>query len=254
MIPKTIEIGPATIHTYGLVIALAVLVGWYVAKKRAHLYKIDIKIFDSWILAIPLLVGIIGARLYHVLDYWSTYSKEPMMIIQIQNGGLGIWGALIGVFIGFLYVSRVKKIKFSNVLDLAAPSMAVGQAIGRIGNWVNQEGFGQPTNMPWKVYIDPQNRPSQYLLAPYFHPTFFYEAALNLFIFITLMYFSKRLKKPGQIFALYLILYGTVRFSLEFYRMDTWQFANIKVAQLLSIIAVSLGLFQLKGKKKVDIC
>ncbi len=250
MIPKIIEIGPFTLHLYGLLIALGILAGWYVAKKRAHAYKIDPKIFDSWSLTIPLFLGLMGARLYHVLDYWPAYMGDPAKIIQIQNGGLGIWGALAGALLGLFLVGRIEKINLLSVLDLAAPSMALGQAIGRVGNWINQEGFGPPTNLPWKVYIDPQNRPEQYINSMYFHPSFLYESILNLSAFALLLYISKKTKKPGQIFASYLILYGVIRLALEFYRIDTWQIGEVKVAQIIALVSISAGIGLLKRMHK----
>lgn len=246
MIPQTIEIGPLTLHAYGLIIAFAVLTGWYIAKKRAYLYKIDIKIFDKWILLIPLMTSLIGARTYHILDYWSVYSLHPIEVFNIQNGGIGIWGALIGAIIGFYIVSYLEKISFMKMIDLAAPSLALGQAIGRFGNWINQEGFGPPTTLPWKVYISAQNRPPQFPFTSYYHPTFFYEAGLNLIAFIVLIYLSKKYKLPGQIFGFYLIFYGTIRFLLEFYRIDTWTVGSTKVAQVISAVSLLLGLYLVK--------
>jgi len=255
MIPKTFEIGFFMFHTYGLILGLATLVGWYVAKKRAHKYKIKQEIFDDLILVIPLVTAIIGARLYHVLDYWDVYRTNLSNIFFIQNGGLGIWGWLFGAIVGIYIVCRVKNLKFRPVMDLIAPSMVLGQAIGRIANWINQEGFGPPTNMPWKVFISPQNRPEQYLLTNYFHPTFFYESILNLISFLSLIYLSKKLKKPGQIFALYLIFYSTSRFFIEFFRIDTWVVGNLKIAQVIALFGISAGIIMLantKAKSKVD--
>ena len=151
ILPKVIEAGPLTFHTYGFVIALAIFSGWYLAKKRAKIYRIPQKIFDEPILLIPLALSIIGARLYHVLDLWSYYGRNLVDIVKIQNGGLGIWGGILGMFLGFLIVVKVKKLDFLKSLDLAAPSIILGQAIGRFGNYINQEGFGPPTNLPWGV-------------------------------------------------------------------------------------------------------
>src|SRR3990167_5060024 len=110
MLPRTIEIGPIAIHLYGLIIATAIYIGWYLAKKRAHFYKIPGKIFDDPILLLPLTLSIIGARFYHVIDFWATYKEDPLSILYIANGGLGIWGALLGLFLGFAIVTKAKKI------------------------------------------------------------------------------------------------------------------------------------------------
>ena len=175
MIPREILLGPVTIHLYGLIIAMAIFLGWFLAKKRAHLYKIPRTIFDDPILLIPLVLAVIGARIYHVLDFWDYYARNLTQVFFIWKGGLGIWGALAGAFLGFYLIAKVKKLDFLKLADLASPSLLLGQALGRIGNFFNQEGFGPPTKMPWGVYIDPVNRPTQYISSTRFHPTFFYE-------------------------------------------------------------------------------
>src|SRR3990167_5326966 len=241
MIPRSIEIGPFSIHFYGLIIVFAIFAGWYLAKNRARIYEIPQKIFDDPILLIPLVLSIAGARLYHVLDLWSYYGRNLADIIKIQNGGLGIWGGILGMILGFLIVVKLKKLDFLNSLDLAAPSVILGQAIGRFGNYINQEGFGPPTNLPWGVPIDPENRPAQYLLYPRFHPTFFYEAILNFIFFILLLYLAGKVKIKGQVFALYLIFYSVARTISEFWRIDTWVVDGFKMAYLFSLAAFICG-------------
>ncbi|MCR4277778.1 MAG: prolipoprotein diacylglyceryl transferase [Candidatus Curtissbacteria bacterium] len=191
MIPRSFEIGPLTLHLYGLVIALSILAGWALAKNRAHLYKIPKSLFDEPMLLTPLILGLIGARLYHVLDLWSHYSQNPSEILKIANGGLGIWGGLFGILVGFVLIAKIKKVKILSLLDLIAPSLMLSQSIGRFGNFINQEAFGPPTTLPWGVYIEPANRPIQYMEFSRFHPTFFYEAALDLLFFFILLYLSK---------------------------------------------------------------
>ena len=252
MIPRSIEIGPFSIHLYGLIIAFAIFCSWYLAKKRAKFYKIPQKIFDDPILLIPLALSVIGARIYHVLDLWSYYGRNLTKIVEIQNGGLGIWGGILGMLLGFLIVAKVKKLDFLKSLDLAAPSIILGQVIGRFGNYINQEGFGPPTSLPWGVAIDPENRPSQYLLYPRFHPTFFYEAILNLIFFILLLYLAGKVKAKGQIFALYLVFYSIARTISEFWRIDTWIVDGIKIAYIFSLVAFicGVGLFYLRSKNR----
>jgi|SRR3989344_3246395 len=254
MIPPQISLGPVKIHFYGALIAIAILVGWYLAKKRAHFYKqslrsstssaglkIPQKIFDDPVLLFPLIFSLIGARLYHVVDYWDIYGKNLISILYVFNGGLGIWGGIVGAIIGFFVVAKIRKIDFATILDLASPSMLLGQAIGRIGNYINQEGFGPPTNLPWGVYIFPDRRPNQFLNFSNFHPTFFYEAVLNFIFFVFLLYLTKKFKSPGQIFSSYLIFYSVTRFVVEFWRIDTWVASGIKVAHLVSLITFVFG-------------
>lgn len=250
MIPPQFSLGPLTIHAYGLIIAVAILIGFFIVKKRAARYKINSQFFDDPILLLPFLLGIIGGRLYHVIDKWGFYSKNPGQILQIAKGGLGIFGALIGILTGFWIIANVRKVNFLKLLDLIAPALILGQAIGRIGNFVNQEGFGPPTNLPWGVYIDALHRPPQYLLFSHFHPTFFYEAILEVLAFIVLIVLSPKLKKPGQIFGLYLVLYSISRSVAEIWRIDTAKIGDIKMAYLLLFVALSLGMYLLSRKTR----
>jgi len=243
MLPRSIDLGPVSIHLYGLIIATAIYIGWHLAKKRAHLHQISTKIFDDPILLIPLVLSIIGARFYHVADNWQIYSTDPVTILYIANGGLGIWGALLGLFLGFAIVARVRKIDLLSTLDLAAPSILLGQSIGRFGNYINQEGFGPPTNAPWGVFIEKQYRPAEFLSSAHFHPTFFYEAVLDFIFVLILLKIAPNLKKKGQVFALYLIFYSVSRFISEFWRIDTWTVGEVKIAHLLSIAAFLIGIY-----------
>lgn len=249
-----ISLGPLTFHMYGLIIGVAILLGWYLAKKRAYLSKIPKNFFDDPILLIPLVLGIIGARLYHVVHYWSYYKTDPSQVLAITNGGLGIWGGLAGIFIGCSILAKIRRINLLSLLDLITPSLLLAQAIGRIGNFINQEGFGPPTNLPWGVLIDPKNRPSQFLNDSYFHPTFFYEAALDLMFLTVLLKVTTKLK-IGQTFALYLIFYSLGRFIVEFWRIDTWTTGTIKMAHLLSVLTFVLGIwfFLIKSSKPLTI-
>lgn len=267
MLPRSIDIGPLTIHLYGLIIAVAVFAGWYLAKKRSSIYRIPKTIFDNPILIVPMALAIIGARVYHVLDLWSYYNTNPIQILAIQNGGLGIWGGLLGAFVGFWLVAKVKKLNLLSILDLAAPSILLGQSIGRIGNFINQEAFGPPTDLPWAVYINFENRPVQFVSSTHFHPTFFYEAALDFIFFIILLYLSKksivkgqmslvdrqRDLVNGQLFALYLIFYSTGRFIVEFWRIDTWVIGEIKIAHILAIATFVLGTWLFVRLKKIGV-
>lgn len=233
---REINIGPFTVHTYGLIIAFSILIGWYLAKRRAHLHKISPKIFDSYTLFIPLVLGVIGGRLYHVADKWQFYAQNQELIARVDLGGLGIFGALAGIILGFYIIARLKKVNLLNLLDLISPSLLLAQAIGRIGNYVNQEGFGPPTDLPWGVTINGIR----------VHPTFFYEAIMDGIFFIFLLVFAKRLKTPGQLFGLYLILYSLGRFTVEFWRIDTATVGEFKIAQIMSVFTFALGVYLFK--------
>lgn len=249
MLSPQIRIGPVNLHLYGLIIALAVYIGYLIAQKRAHIYKINPKIFDDPLMLAPFILSIAGARLYHVIDYWAKYNKDPESIFFVQNGGLGIFGALFGAIAGFYLLAKIKKAIFFNILDLVSPSFLLAQAIGRFGNYINQEGFGPPTSLPWGVYIAQQNRPFQFQTFSHFHPTFFYEAIIDFIFFLILLYLSSKLKIRGQVFALYLILYSLGRFIVEFWRIDTATIGTIKVAHVLTAATFCFGaLFFLKAR------
>src|SRR3989344_1748070 len=245
MIVAQIKIGFLTIHLYGLIIAVSIYAGYLLAKRRFSAYRIPRKIFDDPILLLPLVLAIVGARLYHVLDYWLVYSQRPIEILYIANGGLVIWGAIAGAVLGFWFVAKVRNLNFLSVLDLTAPSLLLGQAIGRLGNYINQEGFGPPTQIPWRVYISPDHRPIIYQNFTHFHPTFFYEAIADLIFFVIIISLASRFKKRGQVFALYLMLYSIGRFIVEFWRIDTATIGTLKVAHVLSVLIFTIGIFLL---------
>jgi len=249
MIPREISIGPLTIHIYGLVIAIAIFLGWVLAKKRAAIYKVPRKLFDDPILIIPLILAISGARIYHIADYWDYYQNNLDQILVIWNGGLGIFGAIAGALLGFWAVAKIKKIDIWKILDLSAPSLLLGQAIGRIANYINQEGFGPPTDKPWGIYINPENRPLQFISSTQFHPTFFYEAAINFIFFIILIILAKKLQR-GQSFSLYLIFYASSRFITEFWRIDTWTVGEVKVAHVVAVSVFLIGIWCYLGLSK----
>lgn len=250
MLPNSFSLGPLTFHIYGLIIAIAIVISWLLVKKRANYYKINPALLDHPLLLLPLILGVVGGRLYHVIDKWSFYKINPDQIIQVAGGGLGIFGALVGIYAGLWIFAKIKKIKLLSLLDLAAPSVILGQAIGRIGNYINQEGFGPPTNLPWGVYIDPAHRPFHYQLSTHFHPTFFYEAILDFMAFMLLIVLTKKLKKSGQIFGLYLVLYSASRFIVEFWRIDTARIGDLQIAHVISLTGFCVGIYWLAVNKK----
>jgi len=201
-----------------------------------------------------LIFGVIGARLYHVLTpsistvdlgkdvgYFLT---NPLEILNIPAGGLGIPGAIIGGLFGAYLFSRRRKIGFGSLIDAAAPGLALAQAIGRWGNYVNQELYGLPTTLPWGIRIDPRNRLRGYESFERFHPLFLYESILNFINFLILMWFwrNKRDKlKDGDIFLIYLVMYPLQRFLLEYLRLDYVEIGpGTNLNQLLAL-GVALG-------------
>lgn len=217
--PGANTLGP--IHFYGLMIAIGVLVAVEIAARRWQARGGDPN--DMWSIALPaVLAGLIGARLYHVITDWRTYFPDrPVDVFKITEGGLGIPGGIIcGVLVG-MYVGRRRGIRLPVGLDAVAVAIPVAQAIGRLGNWFNQEVFGRPTDLPWGLEIDPAHRPAAYRDATTFHPTFLYEALWNLALAGLLVLLDrKRVIRPGNLFVLYVGGYALGRLWVEALRSD----------------------------------
>jgi prolipoprotein diacylglyceryl transferase len=177
------------------------------------------------VLVVAVPCGIVGARIYHVVTDYELYfgpGRDPLDALKIWNGGLGIWGAVAGGAAGAYVVARRHGIVFPALLDTVAPALLVAQAIGRLGNWFNQELFGRPTSLPWALAIAPEHRPVGYAQFATFHPTFLYELLWNLAVAVVLVIVDRRFRLGhGKVFALYVALYCAGRFWIEALRIDT---------------------------------
>lgn len=244
--PIIFELGPLTIRWYGLLIASAVLIGVYLAQYLGKHRSLDPEIVGD--LAIWLVIGAIPfARLYYVIFEWPQYRQHPETIIAIWQGGIAIHGAIIGGVIAALIFCKIQKTSFWQMADIFAPSLALGQTIGRWGNFFNSEAFGSPTDLPWKLYIPSERRPIGYENIEYYHPTFLYESLWNsavLIILLTLFFQGWQGKKlrTGSIFLVYLIAYSCGRIWIEGLRTDSLMFGPIRVAQLVSLTGIFLGI------------
>jgi prolipoprotein diacylglyceryl transferase len=240
MNPVAFTIFGVDIMWYGVLISTGVLLGVVFALRECKRigFKED-NLLDFLLYAIP--AAIVGARAYYVIFSWDFYSKNPDQIINIRNGGLAIHGALIaGVIVGVLFC-KIRKIKLFELLDIVMPSVALGQAIGRWGNFINQEAHGGPTDLPWGIIVNGQK----------VHPTFLYESVIDFFIFLFLIWFRKNKKTTdGQVLGLYLILYSAGRFFVEGLRTDSLMFLGMRVAQLISLGSILLGVLLLVYLKK----
>ncbi|MEC4986214.1 MAG: prolipoprotein diacylglyceryl transferase [Oscillatoria sp. PMC 1068.18] len=248
--PIIFELGPLTIRWYGLLIASAVLIGVTLSQYLASRRHVNPDLLAD--LAIWLVIGAIPcARLYYVLFQWEEYAQRPEEIIAIWKGGIAIHGAIIGGTIATLIFSRLNKVSVWLLADLVVPSLILGQAIGRWGNFFNSEAFGDPTALPWKLYIPPNRRPLAYLNYDYFHPTFLYESLWNLIVFALLMYlFFWGLRHPGKLKTgtlalIYMVAYSCGRVWIEGLRTDSLMFGPLRVAQLVSLTAIAFGLLGL---------
>jgi len=243
-----VAIGPVNFYIYGGLMALGVLVGFLVARLRAKLYQVTNSTVES-IFLILIPSSVLGARAYHVLHYKAYYFNHPGEIFLLWQGGLGVFGALIAGISALAIYAKIKHYSFWQLTDLLLPSAAILQAIGRIGNFFNQEAFGPPTDLPWKVYIDPSRRPSSWQNHTSFHPLFLYEFLAMLAVFLILLLLERKGQKIGFASGVYFLLFGTIRFLTEFARFDTWQIQGVKVAQVLSLVAILLGLILLLRPK-----
>ncbi len=248
--PILLEIGPITLRWYGLLIACAVLIGVNVSQYLGKYRNLDPDTISD--LVVWLVVGAIPcARIYYVLFQWQEYSQRPEDIIAIWQGGIAIHGAIIGGTIAAIIFAKFNKLSFWQITDVIAPSLILGQAIGRWGNFFNSEAFGRPTDLPWKVYIPPFHRPIQYIDAEFFHPTFLYESLWNLLVFALLMslFFwgvrNQNKLKVGTIAFVYLISYSLGRVWIEGFRIDSLMLADFRVAQLISLSAIVFGILGL---------
>ncbi len=237
------QLGPLTIRWYGILMATAMAVGLLLAYREAKQRGIDPdELLKTSELA--LLAGLIGARLYYVAFNWEYYSQVPLKIVAVWEGGLAIHGGLLGgLLVGSAY-AWWKRLPLVLYLDITAPSLTLGQAIGRWGNFFNEEAFGTPTTLPWKLYISPPHRPLEYAQAEYFHPTFLYESAWDFVVFSLLMFFLRRrlARARGSLFLAYVGLYSVGRFFVEGLRTDSLMLGPIRVAQLVSGAAIAVSL------------
>jgi phosphatidylglycerol---prolipoprotein diacylglyceryl transferase len=246
-----IHLGFLVIHFYGLIIMLGVVVAALLSYQRAKKYGQDPeKVWDllTWV----LVFGIIGARLWHILTPPPSlvasgitayyYLTHPLDAIAIWRGGLGILGAVIGGAVGLFIFTRRNKLNFGTWVDIIAPGLALAQAIGRWGNFVNQELYGAPTNLPWKIFIDPQHRVPGFENVAYYHPLFLYESLWNLMNAGVLLWIARRFSdrlKAGDVFLVYMITYPVGRFLLEFLRLDASTVGGININQwIMAAIAV----------------
>lgn len=250
-----IQIGPLFFSFYGLLISLGALAGALVAQKEAERRGYDKEIV--WDMLIWLLIaGIVGGRLWHVftpspsaiVDGLTTryYLTHPLAMIDTRKGGMGIPGAVIAGAVALYLFVRKRGLSFAAWADIIVPGLALGQAIGRWGNFVNQELYGAPTSLPWKIFIDPAHRLAGFADQAYYHPLFLYESLWNIGNMLLLLWLGRRFAdklKRGDLLLVYLLVYPLGRFWLDFLRLDASQLGGINANQsLMAIVVVVAGL------------
>ncbi len=245
--PVAFSIGPLAVRWYGILIMLGVLAG---ASLAARLARRKGENADHLWNMVPLVVfaAIAGARAYWVLLDWNTCcAVDPAQALNIRGGGISIHGAIAVGLLSIWLFTRYNKLRFFRWVDIIAPGLALGQAIGRWGNFANQEAFGGPTSLPWGIYISPSRRPVGYEQFSYFHPTFLYESLYNLLACIVLYQVAVRIDRDrrlrdGDTLWLYLIGYAVARFLIESLRTDSLDIGPFKAAHVLSAVLLLAGL------------
>jgi phosphatidylglycerol---prolipoprotein diacylglyceryl transferase len=258
--PVAVDIGPLQVHWYGIFIAAAALVGTVLATRVARSLGEDPD--HAWsMLLVVMVFAIVGARLYHVIHLWDYYATRPAEIPQIWNGGLGIPGGIAGGALGVWIATRTRDLNAARWMDIAAPALLVGQAIGRLGNFVNQELYGPPTTLcgvefppclPFGIPIDAEHRigttwdaVAYPVETTQFVPLFAYEAVLNLVGAAVLLFVIRRFGPrlfAGDAVLMYIMWYGAVRAYLELYRVGNWIILGLPTAMWLGIIGFVLAL------------
>jgi len=264
--PIIISLGPINIYWYGIFIVSGIIASILTIFKLSSYYKVSKDaIIDTafWI----IINGIIGARLYHVFLELPYYLENPLDIFKLWQGGLAIHGSLLFGSITAWILTKKNNLNFWQLAAISAPGLALAQAIGRWGNYFNQELYGKPTSLPWAIPIESSNRVSGFFNYSYFHPTFLYESLGNFTIFLILIFCHKIIIKKQKyenkyyiiISFIYLILYSILRFSLEFIRIDkTPEMFGLRFPQIVSLLiilfsVVFLALYLKKNEKRVSI-
>ena len=239
---NSISLGPIDIRAYGLMIALGVVAAVWVSQRRWRQRggdPEDISAIALW--AVP--AGLVGARAYHVITDYQRFQGRWLHAFAIWEGGLGIPGGLLaGVAVGVVVVRR-RGLPVATLLDVAAPALPLAQAIGRLGNWFNQELFGRPTDLPWALEIDPEQRPARFLREDTFHPTFLYEALWTLALVALLLWIDRRRRlRPGQLFVIYVGGYALGRLWVEALRADPAnEILGLRVNIWTSVVAFAVA-------------
>jgi len=238
--PIAFHLGPIAVHWYGIIIGLGALLGLWLAVREGERRGLHKDTFvDLVLFAIP--IAILCARAYYVIFQWGYYSEHPDQIIQIWNGGLAIHGGLIGAVLTGIIYAKVKGLSFWKLADIAAPSILLGQAIGRWGNFMNQEAHGEVVS---RAFLENLHLPDfiinqMYIDGQYYQPTFLYESLWSFTGVVVLLLLRKANLKRGELFLIYVIWYSMGRYYIEGLRTDSLMLtANLRIAQVISIVLI----------------
>lgn len=254
ILPQVVVTGPITWHVYGLVVGVAIVLAVELAERVARKERLNL-VGVRWAMLAAGGGGIVGARAYHVIDQWGYYQQHLEQVVMVWRGGLAIWGAVAGGVLGlglFSVWAKVVGLKIGQkkggswvltMADIAGLVLPLAQAVGRLGNWVNQELYGLPTRLPWAIYIEPKYRLPGFEWQAWYHPLFLYEM-LGLGVLAVGLwgwYLGRGGVKVGEgkLVAGYFLGYGGLRFWLEDWRLSVWQIEGVAVAKLVALMAMT---------------
>lgn len=253
--PIAINIGPLAVHWYGIIIGLGIAIALYLAMREGKKHKLDKEVFpDLLIWAIP--ISILSARAYYVIFQWDYYSQKPGDIIKIWEGGIAIHGALIGAVVTAIFFARSRGLSFWKLADIAAPSLILAQAIGRWGNFMNQEAYGGEVS---REFLESLHLPQfiidqMYINGAYHHPAFLYESIWNLLGFVLLIILRKANLRRGELFLSYVIWYSVGRFFIEGMRTDSLMLtSSLRMAQVISLVLIAVAIFLIVYRRKTKL-
>jgi len=247
----TLDLGPIPLHVYGILLAIGVLVAATMTRRRWVRWGHEAREWDDVVVWI-VIGGVVGARLYHVATDWEKFEGDWIRVLEIWRGGLSIWGVVAGGLLAVVIVAKLRHIEIPLLSDAIVPGLLVAQAIGRWGNWFNQELFGEPTTLPWAIEIDPAHRPDGFGEFATFHPTFLYESLYCLALAGLLLWVERRWRlRTGQLTALYLATYCFGRFWLEHLRIDEAKLVGglrVNAWVSLAVMLAGVGWFVWAGR------
>ena len=244
--PASFNLGPLSIHFYGLIIATGLMLAVLYCSKRAHQFGLtEDTLLDGVLWVTP--VAILCARIYYCAFSWELYADNPISVLYIWEGGIAIYGSVIGAVLGVIVFCKIKKVRITAVLDLVSLGFLIGQSLGRWGNFFNREAFGAETESFFRMGLMKASTGE----ITYYHPTFLYESVWNLTGFLVLHFLSKKRRFDGQIALGYLAWYGLGRAFIEGLRTDSLYIGHIRVSQLLAAVScvVALGLLLMHSRK-----
>ena len=229
--PRALELGPVTIYYYGMIIAVGLMLAvWYCSRRVKEFGLTEDNLFDGLILVLP--IAIVCARAYYCVFSWDEFADNPISVFYIWNGGIAIYGGVLGAIFGMWIFSKWKKLKLTAVLDLVMMGFLIGQFVGRWGNFMNREAFGAETDSFLRMGLTN----SLTGVVTYYHPTFLYESAWNMVGFVLIHFLSKKRKYDGQVALYYAAWYGLGRSMIEGLRMDSLYWGPFRVSQMLAAL------------------